>query len=332
MIPIAEFQNIAATLAPRRLVIAGGDREDDLALYQMLRAKAFVSQCILVGSETTMQATAARLGLTLDPADIVATQSQEETALKVMEMTRSGQAEVIQKGNISTPTLNRQLVKIRTRDTMSLVTVFQAGCIQNGRTLVMTDAGVSTVLNFSRMTGLINNAAEIARGVLKLAHPRVALLSGNEKIIPSLPSTVLADELTKAHWKGLTVYGPLSFDLAVDPESVRTKLTKLAPGSARYEVAGRADILVNPGLDAANIFYKILMRMVECKLASMACVTVGLPAPYIISSRSDPEQNKLDSIALSCIYADYLQQQAAAQASRTVVAQAGPAAGFQGDP
>ena len=304
------------------MVIAGGDRDEDLSLYRILRTKAFVAQCILVGSASGMKAAAARLGITVAPADIVATAAPEETALRVLEMTRSGQAEIIQKGNISTPVLTRQLVQLRTRDTMSLVTVFQAGCIQDGRTLIMTDAGVSTVLNFSRMTGLIHNAVEVARGVLQLANPKVALLSGNEKIIPSLPSTVLADELTKARWEGMTVYGPLSFDLAVDPESVHVKFPDLPPGSALYDVAGKADILVNPGLDAANIFYKILMRMAAFQLASMACVTVGLPAPYIISSRADPESSKLDSVALACLYADDLQKRQAANVSGRAAAPA----------
>ena len=191
---------------------------------------------------------------------------------------------------------------------MSLVTVFQADCISNGRTMIMTDSGVSAILNYSRMTGLINNAAEIAHSVLKLKNPKIALLSGNEKVIPALPSTVMADELARAHWESATVYGPLSFDLAVDPESVRLKLPNLAKGTPMFEVAGKADILVNPGLDAANIMYKMLMRLVETNAASMACVTVGIKAPYIISSRSDPEKTKIDSVALSCIYSNYLQK------------------------
>lgn len=315
-IPIAEFQNIAASQSPRIVVIAGGDREEDIALYKILQGKKFVRQCLLAGNENSVKQAAEKLRVTVSQKDIIATQSQEETAATIKEMARNGQVEIIQKGNISTPILNRQLVKIRTRDTMSLVTVFQADCISNGRTMIMTDSGVSAILNYSRMTGLINNAAEIAHSVLKLRSPRIALLSGNEKVIPALPSTVMADELTKAHWEGATVYGPLSFDLAVDPESVRIKLPNLGKGTPIHEVAGRADILVNPGLDAANIMYKMLMRLVETNTASMACVTVGIKAPYIISSRSDPEKTKIDSIALSCIYSNYLQKKKSIQITR----------------
>ncbi|MDD4870928.1 MAG: butyrate kinase [Kiritimatiellae bacterium] len=307
-ITISEFQNIAASLPPRRVFIAGGDREEDISLYTCLREKPFVKQCVLVGDEKKMKRAAEKADVQIAASDIISTSSQEETAARIKELARNGQAEIIQKGNISTPILNRQLVKIRTRDTMSLVTVFQADCISDGRTMIMTDSGVSAILNYSRMTGLINNAAEIAHSVLKLRKPRIALLSGNEKVIPALPSTVMADELAKAYWKNAIVYGPLSFDLAVDRESVRVKLPNLTKGTPIYEVAGKADILVNPGLDAANIMYKMLMRLVVTNTASMACVTVGIKAPYIISSRSDPEKTKIDSIALSCIYANYLQK------------------------
>lgn len=313
IVTIADFQKIASALPGRRVFIAGGDREEDISLYTVLKKKTFVKQCVLVGNETTMKQAAEKLNTSIAASDIIATQSQEETAAKIKDLARDGQAEIIQKGNISTPILNRQLVKIRTRDTMSLVTVFQAECIGNGRPMIMTDSGVSAILNYSRMTGLINNAAEIAHSVLKLRNPKIALLAGNEKVIPALPSTVMADELARAHWDNAVVYGPLSFDLAVDPESVRTKLPNLAKGTSMYEVAGKADILVNPGLDAANIMYKMLMRLVETDAASMACVTVGIKAPYIISSRSDPEKTKIDSVALSCIYSNYLQKKKSIQ-------------------
>jgi butyrate kinase len=307
---IAEFENIAASLSARTIAIAGGDREGDLLLYKYLREQAYVRQCILVGDEGEMRQAAEGLGLELAAADIMGTGSQEETAATILELARSDRADVIQKGNISTPILNRQLVKLRTRDTMSLATAFQADCFRDGATMVMTDAGVSAILNYSRMTGLIDNAVEIAQCALGLPMPKVALLAGNEKIMSALPSTGLAHDLANAPWSDAIVYGPLSFDLAVDPESVRVKKLNLPDDSPGHQVAGQADVLVNPTLDAANIMYKMLMRMAATNTARMACVTVGIKTPYIISSRSDPERSKIDSIALSCIYSNHLQKPA----------------------
>lgn len=305
---IAEFESIAASLSPRTIVIAGGDREGDLHLYRKMRDKQYVRQCLLVGDETTMRKAAESLDLDIPAEDIIGTSSQEETAANIYELARSDRADVIQKGNVSTPILNRQLVKLRTRDTMSLATVFQAESIRDNRSMVMTDAGVSAILNYSRMTGLIDNAVEIARCALGLSMPKVALLAGNEKVMQALPSTVLAHDLANAHWDDAIVYGPLSFDLAVDPESVRLKLAGTPEDTPMHQVAGQADVLVNPTLDAANIMYKMLMRMAATDSARMACVTVGIKTPYIISSRSDPEKSKIDSIALSCIYSNYLHE------------------------
>lgn len=314
---IAEFESIAASLSPQTIAIAGGDRKGDLLLYRKLRDKDYVRQCILVGDEEEMRKAAELLELDIPAADIIGTDSQEETAEAILDLGQSDRADVIQKGDISTPILNRQLVKMRTRDTMSLATVFQADCFREGTSMVMTDAGVSAILNYSRMTGLIDNAVEIARCALGLELPKVALLAGNEKVMPALPSTGLAQDLANAAWDDAIVYGPLSFDLAVDPESVRLKLGAMPEESAMRQVAGQADVLVNPTLDAANIMYKMLMRMAATDTARMACVTVGIKTPYIISSRSDPERSKIDSVALSCIYSNYLHEQARREDSST---------------
>ena len=110
--------------------------------------------------------------------------------------------------------------------------------------MLLTDAGVTTLCNFSRMTGLIQNAAEVARLVLEKPRPRVALLSANEKVIESLASTKLEAALTRKYWADMTVYGPLSLDLAIDPESVKIKGFSRTDDPAMREVAGRADVLV----------------------------------------------------------------------------------------
>jgi len=306
---IAEFERIAGALTPQTVGIAGGDRSCDLLLYRQLREKPYVRQCILVGDEAAIRREAEALGLVLPASDVAATNSQEETAARVLELAQSRRIDIVQKGNVSTPILNRQLVKMRTRDTMSLATVFQVDCFREGAPMIMTDPGVSAILNYSRMSGLIRNAVEIARTSLNIPTPKVALLAGNEKPMEALPSTLLASELTAASWDDAIVYGPLSFDLAVDPASVMLKKETLPADSPLFQVAGMADILVNPTLDAANIMYKMLMRMAEIGLARMACVTVGIKTPYVISSRSDPTRSKVDSIALACIYANHLHKE-----------------------
>jgi phosphotransacetylase len=141
----------------------------------------------------------------------------------------------------------------------------------------------------------------VARTIIPRAPLRVALLSANEKQIASLPSTKMGADLSALAWPDAVVYGPLSFDLATDPRSVATKGLPKAPAAA--EVAGQADVLVCPGIDSANILYKTIAAMNKYGLASLANVTVGFPVPYIILSRADTLETRLESIALSSIVA-----------------------------
>ncbi len=293
---VSDLVLLAGALPPRTVVIPGGDREDDLRLVESARDHGIVERCLLVGDGQSIRRAAAAVGIRVPDEDIVATADQEETARRTIELVRDGTAEVILKGNISTPILNRAILGIRRRDTMSLVTLFDAAPIAGGRPLLLTDPGVTTVCDPRRMTGLIRNAIDLAHGVLGLERPRVALLSANEKAIASLPSTGLAKELSAEVWDDAAVYGPLSFDLAVSPESIALKEGALS--SAAAEVAGRADILVCPGIDAANILYKVIMELVRYGLGTSAGLTMGVAVPYVILSRADNVETKLQSIAL----------------------------------
>ncbi|MBT7862299.1 MAG: hypothetical protein HN712_18415 [Gemmatimonadetes bacterium] len=296
---VSDLLTWAGSLPARTVIISGGDRPDDLRLVESARDHGMVERCILVGDESAIRRTSETIGVDVPEDDIIATDSAEETAARTVESISSGAVDVILKGNISTPVLNREMVRIRTRDTIGLVTVFDATPIAAGRPLLFTDAGVTTVCDEARLTGLIGNAIDVARDVLEIHHPRVALLAANEKIIASLPSTGLARDLSSHDWPGASVYGPLSFDLAVSEASVRQKEVALEGAAAR--VAGRADVLVCPGLDAANILYKVLMELARHGLASMAGITVGLPLPYVILSRADSTETRLLSIALASL-------------------------------
>ena len=303
-VPVDRLQAVASTLPPKTVVLVGGDRKEDLRVAKSLRGLPFVRRCVLVGDGAAIRDAARLVGLAVAEEDIIATESQEETARRTVDLVEEGVGEILLKGNISTPVLNREMRRIRSRDTMSLVTLFQAPSLAGGRPVLLTDAGVTTLCTFSRMTGIIRNAVEVAQYVLGLPRPRVALLSANEKVIESLASTKMAAALSEKYWEDAVVCGPLSFDLATDPESVRIKGLAASEDPAFREVAGRADILVCPGLDAANILYKTVMAMTQHGLASTAGITAGVKVPYIILSRADGEATKLDSVALCCIYAE----------------------------
>lgn len=299
-----QLEPIAMNLSPKSLVISGGDRLEDLALVKYYQDKNYINRVILVGNKSNMIKAAEKLGIIHSAADMIDAETQEEMAKKTVELVNRGEADIILKGGISTPVLNRQIIKIKTHDTISLVTLFQADCIGNGRLFLLTDPGVTVDCNYDRMIALVNHASDVASMVLGIETPRVALLSANEKVIPALPSTVLEDQLTKISWKNKLVYGPLSFDLAVDPESARIKGIYENKGELIADVAGKADVLVCPGLESANILYKVIMSMTAHNLAETAGITMGVKVPYIILSRSECEVSKINSVALCSIMAD----------------------------
>jgi len=254
-------------------------------------------------------------GIEFDPNDILHAETDEDIARTTVARIQEGDVDIVLKGNISTPTINRHMLALAQRPTVTLASIFDADAISGGRPMILTDAGFTTVCNFGRMISMIDNAVDVAQTVMGLDCPKVAILSANEKQIPSLGSTWMGLELAKRQWSNCVVCGPLSFDLATSPDSVRVKGMPNLPNA--QAVAGQADILVCPGIDAANILYKSIAAMARYGQASIAGITVGFPTPYVILSRSDALDTRLESIALCSIYRQRSTQK---QASKSTVA------------
>lgn len=297
---VTDLLQLAGSMAGGTVAVAGGDRVEDLKLVEAARDHGIIDRIVLVGPERRMVEALDGCDIAVDPEDIIQADGPTAIAERVVSLIRDGQVDMVLKGNISTPIINRHMLALAERPTVSLASLFDAAPIADGRPMILTDPGVTTQVTEDRLLGLIDNAVHVAQVVLGLERPRVALLSANEKQIPSLASTVMALAMAKRPWAEAFVCGPLSFDLATDPESAALKGMPDLPHAG--EVVGRADILVCPGIDAANILYKAIMAMARYGQASIAGVTVGFPVPYIILSRADTLEIKLLSIALSRIY------------------------------
>ena len=164
------------------------------------------------------------------------------------------------------------------------------------RLVYVTDGGVVLFPTLEQKLEIVRNAVAVAHA-LGVAEPRVAVLAPAETVNPSIPATVDAAALSKmadrGQITGALVDGPFGLDNAVSLAAAETK-------GIRGPVAGRADILLVPSVEAGNLMAKVMTFMAGGRMAG---VVVGASAPIVITSRADPHQTKLLSLALGIVLA-----------------------------
>lgn len=279
--------------------VSVSNAQDEPVLQAVKAAKEQnIATAILVGDEAKIREIAASIDMDLTDFEIINEPDTEAAALKAVELVHNGKADILLKGLLETKTflksvLNKE-VGLRTGKMLSHVCVFEIEGIN--RLLFFTDVAFNTYPTLADKVNIINNAVEVAHAC-GIECPKVAPLCAVETVNPKMQPTVDADNLTKMYeggdFKRCQIYGPLSMDLAIDPEAAVHK-------GVTNPVAGHADILLFPNIDAGNITYKILVRTAKVKIGN---VLVGTSAPVVLTSRSDDFQTKLNSIALATVIA-----------------------------
>ena len=279
--------------------VSVSNAQDEPVLQAVKAAKEQnIATAILVGDEAKIREIAASIDMDLTDFEIINEPDTEAAALKAVELVHNGKADILLKGLLETKTflksvLNKE-VGLRTGKMLSHVCVFEIEGIN--RLLFFTDVAFNTYPTLADKVNIINNAVEVAHAC-GIECPKVAPLCAVETVNPKMQPTVDADNLTKMYeggdFKGCQFYGPLSMDLAIDPEAAVHK-------GVTNPVAGHADILLFPNIDAGNITYKILVRTAKVKIGN---VLVGTSAPVVLTSRSDDFETKLNSIALATVIA-----------------------------
>ena len=279
--------------------VSVSNAQDEPVLQAVKAAKEQnIATAILVGDEAKIREIAASIDMDLTDFEIINEPDTEAAALKAVELVHNGKADILLKGLLETKTflksvLNKE-VGLRTGKMLSHVCVFEIEGIN--RLLFFTDVAFNTYPTLADKVNIINNAVEVAHAC-GIECPKVAPLCAVETVNPKMQPTVDADNLTKMYeggdFKGCQIYGPLSMDLAIDPEAAVHK-------GVTNPVAGHGDILLFPNIDAGNITYKILVRTAKVKIGN---VLVGTSAPVVLTSRSDDFQTKLNSIALATVIA-----------------------------
>ena len=260
--------------------VSVSNAQDEPVLQAVKAAKEQnIATAILVGDEAKIREIAASIDMDLTDFEIINEPDTEAAALKAVELVHNGKADILLKGLLETKTflksvLNKE-VGLRTGKMLSHVCVFEIEGIN--RLLFFTDVAFNTYPTLADKVNIINNAVEVAHAC-GIECPKVAPLCAVETVNPKMQPTVDADNLTKMYeggdFKGCQIYGPLSMDLAIDPEAAVHK-------GVTNPVAGHADILLFPNIDAGNITYKILVRTAKVKIGNVLVGTSAAGCTYI---------------------------------------------------
>jgi phosphate acetyltransferase/phosphate butyryltransferase len=287
----------AAKLPPLRTAIV--HPVDDLSLAGALAARdAGLIEPVLVGPAARIKAAAGAAGLDLSGIEVVATPHSHAAAVAAVALARSGEVAALMKGALHTDELMRAALDadngLRTGRRVSHVFVCDTSL--SPRLLLITDAAVNIYPSLADKRDIVQNAIDLAHA-LGVPRPNVALLSAVEVVTEQIRSTLDAAALCKMADRGQitggVLDGPLAFDNAVSLAAATAK-------GIHSPVAGVADILVVPDLEAGNMLAKQLEYLAGAVLAGVA---IGARVPIILTSRADPTVARLSSAAIACLYA-----------------------------
>lgn len=275
--------------------------QDSEVLQAVCEAKKKkIADAILVGDEAKMKEIAASINVDITGFEIINEPDMIEASLKAVKLVHDGAADMYMKGLIDTKNflksvLNKE-VGLRTGNALSHVCVFEVKGIDH--LLFLTDVAFMTYPTLEEKVQIIENTVPVAQAC-GIECPKIAPLAAVEVVNPKMPVTVEAAELTKmceeGKIKNCIIDGPLSLDLAIDPEAAKHK------GATERKIQGDADVLLFPDIHAGNLVYKALVHTAEVK---NGCILTGTKAPVILTSRSDTFETKVNSIALAAVVAE----------------------------
>jgi phosphate acetyltransferase len=265
---------------------------------------------ILVGPRAKIEATAAAHKIDISRYELVDAAHSDDAAAKGVALIREGRGELLMKGSLHTDELMRAVTSSSTglRTARRISHVFVMDVPTYAETLFITDAAINIFPDLDAKRDIIQNAIDLWVQV-GLGTPRVAILSAVETVTSKIPSTIEAAALCKMADRGQItgglLDGPLAFDNAIDPEAAKIK-------GIKSEVAGRAQILVVPDLEAGNMLAKNLSFLAK---ADSAGIVLGARVPVILTSRADSVRSRMASCAVAVLFADARRRIAAVPAA-----------------
>jgi phosphate acetyltransferase len=272
------------------------DRDSLLGAVEAMRHGAL--RPILVGSRGAMEAAATAAGVSLDGCEVVEAETPHAAAAAATLLCREGRAEALMKGSLHTDELMAAVVAREggLRAARRLSHVFAMDVPTYPKPLFVTDAAINIAPDLATKADIVQNAVDMLRA-LGVGTPKVAILSAVETVNPRIPGTLDAAALCKmadrGQITGAVLDGPLAFDNAISRAAAAVK--KIAS-----PVAGEADILLVPDLEAGNMLAKQLSYLAG---ADSAGIVLGARVPVILTSRADSVASRLASVAIAQLLA-----------------------------
>ena len=253
---------------------------------------------ILVGPAAKIKNVAGEHGIKISDFQVIDAPHSEAAAERAVELVHEGKGELLMKGSLHTDELMRAVTNSKTglRTARRISHVFIMDVPTYPETLFVTDAAINIFPDLDAKRDIIQNAVDLFTQV-GLGTPRVAILSAVETVTSKIPSTIDAAALCKMADRGqitnAIIDGPLAFDNAISPEAAKIK-------GIQSPVAGKAQILVVPDLEAGNMLAKNLIFLSK---ADSAGLVLGARVPVVLTSRADSVRSRMASCAAAVLYA-----------------------------
>lgn len=272
--------------------------DEETALRGALEARdAGLIQPVLVGNRDRIESTARHSKQDISNLVIVDVEGEAEAAHKGVDLVKDGTAKALMKGNIHSDTYLAAVIRrengLRTDQRTSHC--FLMDIPGWPKPVIITDAALNIAPEVKQKISITKNALALARAI-GIQHPKAALMSAVESPNPGIPSSVEAAEVAKQEFDGGLVDGPFALDNAVSVRAAKLK-------GIESPVAGEADILVMPTIEAGNILFKALVYMAGAETGGLV---VGAAAPVILTSRADSSDARIASCAMAVLYARFL--------------------------
>jgi len=279
---------------PKRVAVAAAHDLEVLRSIEEARRAGIATTGYLVGNAPVIEEMALKEGLSLRGFEVIHEPETSRAARQVVLLARNGEADIVVKGQLKTAellstALNRE-IGLRDRKLMTHVGIFEIPGMD--RLIYISDSGVVPYPDVYQKLEIIRNAVEIAHR-FGLREPKVAILAATEAVHPKIPASIDALALAKMAeqgWvEGAVVDGPMALDTAISEHSARVK-------GIKSPVAGRADILIVPNVEAGNIMAKGIQYFAHARMAGHV---VGAKVPIIINSRADTAETRFLSLAMA---------------------------------